>query len=151
MQIAVIGLDKQQAGDDLAGRMPLLQMGQRGNPIVRIVIGRQLAQPQHRPIVLRDGLDRTGRKVGDDRLAFHHEVELVHRLVMGAYIIEALCRAGMIVERDTRRNHVDKRGTLVLNRCLDQRHELSLVAGETARDKRGAQLQRHRDKVDRRV
>ena len=39
----------------------------------------------------------------------------------------------------------------MLDRRLDQRHELRLVAREAARDKRGAELQRHRDEIDRRV
>ena len=39
----------------------------------------------------------------------------------------------------------------MLQRRLDQRHQLRLVAGEAARDEGGAELQRHADQVDRLV
>ena len=70
---------------------------------------------------------------------------------MGADVIEALGRFRIVVKRDARRDHVDKSGAFVLDRRLDQRHQLGLVAREAARDIGGAQLQRHRDQVDRRV
>ncbi len=41
-----------------------------------------------------------------------------------------------------------KRRALVLDRALDQRHELGLVAGEGARHVGRAELQRHRHEVD---
>jgi len=37
----------------------------------------------------------------------------------------------------------------VLDRRLDQRHQLRLVAGEAARDVRSAELQGERDEIDR--
>ncbi len=42
-----------------------------------------------------------------------------------------------------------QRRALVLDRCLDQRHELLLVAGERARHEGRAELQRHRHQIDR--
>src|SRR5205823_14411740 len=80
-----------------------------------------------------------------------HEVELVDGVVMSADVIEALCRFRIIVERDAGRYDVDKGGALVLDRRLDQRHKLHFVAGKATRDKGGAELQCHRDEIDRRV
>src|SRR5437868_5218143 len=66
VQVAVIGLDKQEASDDLAGGMALLQIGQGRDPVAGIVIGRELAQPQDRAVMLDHGLDRAGRVIGGD-------------------------------------------------------------------------------------
>src|SRR5271168_1315318 len=70
---------------------------------------------------------------------------------MGADVIEALGGFRVVVERDTGRYHVDKGGALVLDRRLDQWHQLGLVAGEAAGDERGAELQGEGDQVDRRI
>ena len=67
MQIAGLGLDEEQAGDDLAGGVALLQIGHRRDAVVRVVVGRELAQAQHRAVVLHHGLDRAGRVIGGDR------------------------------------------------------------------------------------
>ena len=42
VQIAVILLDIKQAGDHFADSMALLQIGHRLDPVVRVVVGRQL-------------------------------------------------------------------------------------------------------------
>ena len=68
MQIAVILFDEQKPGDDLAGGVALLQVSHRRDPVVRVVVGRELAQPQYRAVVLDDGLDRAGRLTGCARL-----------------------------------------------------------------------------------
>ena len=70
---------------------------------------------------------------------------------MGADVIEALGRFRVVVEGDAGRDHVDEGGALVLDRRLDQRHQLRLVAGEAARDERGAELQGEGHQIDRRV
>src|SRR5437868_10238226 len=101
--------------------------------------------------MLHDRLERARRVIGGDRLARHHEVELVDGVVMSADIVEALCRFRIIVEGDAGRDDVDKGGTLVLDRRLDQRYQLRLVSGEAAGDERGAELQGEGDQVDRRV
>ena len=54
---------------DFASRVALLQIGQRRDPVVRVVIGREFAQPQHRAVMLDDGFDRAGRVIGGDRAA----------------------------------------------------------------------------------
>src|SRR5579884_1443603 len=38
VQVAMLGFDEQQAGHDLAGSVTLLQVGQRRNPVARVVI-----------------------------------------------------------------------------------------------------------------
>src|SRR5438874_1818769 len=58
VQIAMIGFDKQQSGDDLAGGMALLQIGQGRDAVVRVVIVRELAEPHGRAVVLHDRFDR---------------------------------------------------------------------------------------------
>ena len=70
---------------------------------------------------------------------------------MGPDIVEALGRFRVVVKGDARRDHVDEGGALVLDRRLDQRHQLRLVAGEAARDVRGAELQGEADQIDRRI
>jgi hypothetical protein len=57
----------------------------------------------------------------------------------------------MVVERHAGAHDVDERRAAVLDRRLDQRHELLLVAGEAAGDERRAQHQRELDEVDRLV
>ena len=118
---------------------------------MHVVIGVQLAQPQHRAVVLRHHLHRARRVVHGDRLAAGDHVEVVHRLVVLAHEVEALGGAFVVVERDAGGDAVDERGAFVLDRRLDQRHELRLVAGEAARHERRAELQRHADQVDRLV
>ena len=101
--------------------------------------------------MLHDGFDGSGCVIGDDLVAADNHVEPVHCFVMGADVIEALGRFRVVVEGDAGRDDVDKGGTLVLDRRLDQRHQLRLVAGEAAGDERGAELQGEGDQVDRRV
>ena len=69
VQVVRLGIDIEQAGDDLARGLALLQIGHRRDAVVRIVVGRELAQAQHRAVVLGHLLDRAGRVVGGDRLA----------------------------------------------------------------------------------
>jgi hypothetical protein len=57
----------------------------------------------------------------------------------------------MVVERDARRHDVDERDPLVLDCGLDQRNELSLVAGKPARDERRAENERELHQIDRLV
>ena len=54
----------------------------------------------------------------------------------------------MIVEGDAGRDAVDEGGALMLDRSLDQRHQLLLIAGEAARHEGRAELERHGDEVD---
>jgi hypothetical protein len=67
---------------------------------------------------------------------------------MLAHIVEALGRAGVIVEGDAGRDHVEEGGALVLDGRLDQRRQLRLVAGERAGDEGRADLERDGDEVD---
>src|SRR5208282_484341 len=151
VHVAGIGLDKQQPGDDLAQRVALLQVGERRDPVARIVIDGELPEPQYRAVVLHDGLNRPRRVIGGDLVAADDHVEHIDRFVMGADIVEALGRFRVVVEGDARRNHVDEGGPVVLDRRLDQWHQLHLVAGEAARHERGAELQSKGDQIDRRV
>ena len=127
--------------------MPLQEV-HGAEPIVRIVIGGDLLEHELRAVVLLDDLDRA-RFVGDrDRRPAGDEIEPVHRLIVLSHIIETLGRPHMVVERDARRDDVDEGGAFVLDRGLDHRHHLFLVAGERAGDKGGAELQRECDEVD---
>ena len=148
VQVARLRIDIQQAGDDLAGVVPLLHVGQRRDAVVHVVLRLQLPQLQHRAVVLRHHLHRARRVIdGDLRSAVDH-VEVVQRLVVVAHEVEALGAAFVVVERDAGRDAVDEGGALVLDRGLDQRHQLRLVAGEAARHEGGAELQGHADEVD---
>ena len=129
----------------------LLQIGHRGDPVVHVVVVGQLAQPQHRAVVLLHHLHRAGGVLDRDLLAAGDHVEVVHRQIVLAHIVEAGVRAFVVVERDAGRDAIDEGGALVFQRRLDQRDELVLVAGEAARDECGAELQRHADQVDRLV
>src|ERR1700736_6152824 len=151
VHVAGIGLDKQQSGDDLARRVALLQIGQRRDPVIGILIKSELPQPQCRAVVLDDGLDRARRVIGGDLVAADYDIEPVDRLVVSPDIVEALGRFRVVVEGHTGRDNVNEGGSPVLDGTLDQRHQLRLVAGEAARDERGAELQGQRDEVDRRV
>jgi len=66
VHVAGIGLDKQEPGDDLAQRVALLQVGQRGNPVIGVVIDGELSEPQHRAVVLDHGFNRPRRVIGGD-------------------------------------------------------------------------------------
>ena len=149
MQVFRLGIDVEQAGDDLAdGGVPLQEV-HGVEAVVRIIIGGDLLEHEFRAVMLLDDLDRA-RFVGDrDRRAAGDEIEPVHRLVVLAHIVEALGRPRVIVEGDAGRDHVDEGRALVLDRGPDQRHQLLLVAGKRARHERRAELQRHRHDIDR--
>jgi hypothetical protein len=66
-----------------------------------------------------------------------------------AHVIVALGRTHVVVEGDAGAHDVDQRRTLMLDRCLDQRNELFLVARKAARDERRAQCQRDHGEIDR--
>src|SRR5208283_3717020 len=85
------------------------------------------------------------------RLPTDDDVKRVDRDVVLPHVVEALRRTGVVVECDAGRNDVDKRRAAMLKSRLDQRHELSLVAGKAAGDERGAELDRHADEIDRLV
>ena len=53
---------------------------------------------------------------------------------MFAHIVIALGAAAMVVKRDARANDVDKGGTTMPNRTLDERHQLFFVARKAAAD-----------------
>ena len=108
----------------------------------------ELAQRQPRAVVLLDHLHRARRVVHGDRRAPGDDVQAVHGFVVLAHVVEALGRADVIVEGDAGADDVDEGRTLVLDRGLDQRHELGLVAGEAARHEGRAELQRDHDEVD---
>ncbi len=101
--------------------------------------------------MLLDDLDCARMLVERDRLAPDHHVEIVHRLVMRAHIVEALGRVRMVVEGDAGADHVDEGRAPMLDRRLDQGHELLLVAREGAGDEGRPEQDRDRDEVDRRV
>jgi len=77
VQILGVGLDVEQAGDDLSlGRM-LLEKTQRRGAVVDLVIGGDLAQRQLGSVMLLDDLDRAGLVFDLDRHAARNEVEPV--------------------------------------------------------------------------
>ncbi|MBA7716506.1 hypothetical protein ES703_125579 [subsurface metagenome] len=149
MQVFRLGVDVQQPGHDLALGRVLLQEVLRAEAIMRIVIGIELAQRQPCAVVLLHHLHGAGRVVHADRVAADQHVEPVHRVIMLAHIIEALGRAGVVVEGDAGADHVDEGRALVTDGGRDQRHQLRLVAGEAARHEGRAELQRDRDEIDR--
>jgi hypothetical protein len=105
VQVLGFGIDVEQPGDDLPlGGVVLLQEVHRREPVVRVVIGVELAQRERRAVVLLDQFDRARRVIDRDRLAAGDDVEPVHRLVVLAHVIEALGRAGVVVERDAGRD-----------------------------------------------
>ena len=76
-----------------------------------------LAQAQDGAVVLRHQFDRAGRVVDGDLLALGDEVDPVHRLVVLAHVVEALGRAGVVVEGDAGADDVDEGGALVGDRA----------------------------------
>jgi hypothetical protein len=60
------------------------------------------------------------------------------------HVIEALGRASAVVEA----NDVDKRRALVLERRLNERLKLRLIAGEAAPNKRGAEPDRRANQIN---
>jgi len=105
----------------------------------------QLAQADERTVVLADVGDLAFTVIGSDLFTRWPEVEAVDGFVVFADVVVALRAASVVVERDTRRNHVDHRGSLVRQCRLDQRNELRLVAGKTATDESGAHYQCQHD------
>ena len=148
MQVGRFLLHIEQASDDLPFRGMMLQKAKSRRSVMNVVIGAKLAQRDFRAVMLLDHLDGAGLVFDFDRHAAGHEVEAVHRLVMLAHEVEALGRAGVIVERHAGADDVDKGRASVLDRRRDDRHQLMLVAGERARHETGAELQGQRRKVD---
>ncbi len=151
MHLLSVRLDVEQAGDDLALGLALLQIGQGVRPVGRVVVGRDFAQAQHRAVVLGHQLHRAGLVIDGDGRPGLDDVQPVHRLVVLAHIVEALGRAGVIVEGHAGADHIQEGRALVQQGRLDQRRELSLVAGEAAGHEGGAELQGQAHEVDRRV
>ena len=88
---------------------------------------------------------------GADLAARRNEVDPAHGLVVLAHVVVTLGAAGMVVESDTRADDVDESGATMADRAFNQRHQLLLVAGKTARHEGCAQLERHRYQVNRAV
>ncbi len=148
MQVARLGGEVQKARDDLADRVARLHVGHGGDAVGGVEIGLDLAEQDRRAVVLADFLHGARLVLGRDLLVHRDDVEVVHGLVVLAHVVVALGRALVVVERDAGRDHVEEGRALVRERALDERHELLLVAGEAARDVRGAELQRHEHEVD---
>ena len=70
---------------------------------------------------------------------------------MLTHIVVALGAAGVIVEGHAGANDIQKRRTAVAHCRLDERHQLRLVARETATHKGGTELQRHANQINRAV
>src|SRR4029079_17866421 len=97
---------------------------------------------QHATIMLGDVDEFASGVIDDDFRAYIDEIELVRCFIVLAHIFVALRAARMIVERDARADDIEERSAAMLDCRFDQRQELRLVAGETARDERRAELQR---------
>src|SRR5262249_48161645 len=121
--------------------MPLLQVRHGRDAIVRVILCGQFAQAEPSAIVLYNFLDRSGRIVHGDLIPFRDDIEPVYSLVVVAHIVEALGRTLVVVKGNTGRNAVDEGGPMMLNRSLDYRHQLRLVAGEAAGNEAGPELQ----------
>ncbi len=117
--------------------------------IAGIVVLGDLAQA-HPAAVVHHHVPHAPRVVvGGNRRCRRNEIGLHDLHVVLARIGVALGRAFVIVERHARRDHVDEREAAVRQAGLQDRHELRLVAGEAARDERGAKRQRQQAAVDR--
>src|SRR6185437_11856407 len=66
MQVARLRVDVEQPGDDLSLGIARLHVGHRGDAVGSVVAFLELAQAQHRAVVLAHFLDGTGRIVGRD-------------------------------------------------------------------------------------
>ncbi len=108
VQVFRLRLDKQQPGDDLALGRVLLQEAERRGAVLHVVIGRELAQRDLGAVMLLDDLDGARFILDLDRHPRRDHVEPVHRLVVLAHEVEALGRAGMVVERHAGRDDVDE-------------------------------------------
>src|SRR5437764_1214531 len=82
MQVVGIAVDVEEPGDDLALRRVMQQEAHRGELVVNIVFGIELAQRDLRTVVLLDDLHRPRLIIDLDRFAPGDEVEPVHRLVV---------------------------------------------------------------------
>lgn len=102
MQIFRLWIHVKQAGDDFTFRVVLLHETHGRDAISRVVVGSELAEAQQRAVVLNDLLQRPGSVFCGDRLAWHHHVQLVHGLIVLAYVVIAFSRAVMIVEGHAR-------------------------------------------------
>src|SRR5258708_10476367 len=86
MQIFRIRIKVQYAGYDFTGDLALLQKIHRGDTVVDVVFGGELAQFQHRSVVLRDFLAFAWRIVRRDRLPPQHYVVLSCRFASLSYL-----------------------------------------------------------------
>jgi hypothetical protein len=62
VQVVRIGGDVEQAGDDFADRLSLVQVVHRGDPVVDVELGVPGAQAQHAAVVLQHVRHRPGWK-----------------------------------------------------------------------------------------
>src|SRR5215217_5656462 len=127
VQVLGLRIHIEKPCNDLAGGLGLLQVVQRRLALSWVEIRSEFSQLQHGPIMLLNELNGTGGLIESDRLAPDHHVEVVQGLIMLPHIIEALSRARVVVKGDARADYVKERGALMLDRRLDERHELRFV------------------------
>ena len=151
MQVFGLGVHIQQAGHDLALRLALLDVIHRMQTVGRFVFGAELAQHEHRAVVLDHAAHRAGRMADLDLVARQDDVEPVHGFVVFAHIVVAARRAGVVVEGHARADDIDEGRAVMMQSAFDERNQLLFVARETAPDIGRAELQRERHEVDRAV
>src|SRR5262245_42449749 len=100
VQVFGLLLDIKQAGDDLPLGSVVLQEAEGRGAVVHIVVRGELAQRKARAVMLFDDLDRSGLLLYLDRHAARDEIETVDGFIVLPHEIEALGRAGMVVEGD---------------------------------------------------
>ena len=120
------------------------------NPVGRVIVFLQLAQSEVGAIVHGD-VDRRSRIVLHVNLfEVRHETHFLQSLFVILHVFVGLGRALVIVEGNTRRDHVEHHRAVVRDGGLQHGTQLSLVAGEGAANKRCTQLNGQRAGVNRR-
>ena len=107
---------------------------------VGVVLRVQLAQPQHRAVVVGDLHHSTFLVLRRDLRARLDEVDAVDGLVVLAHIVVAARAAGMVVEGHAGADDIDESRALVRDGGPQQWHQLLFVPRESARDEEVAPM-----------
>ncbi len=146
-----LGVDVDQAGEELVVALALVQEPQRGDAVGDVVLlVPQRLERDPRAVVELDAGRLAGLLLDLDLGQPRDEADLVQRLLVLLGPFPALGRAVEVVEGDARADDVEDRGPLVLQGRLQERDHLLLVAGERAGHERRPADDRLEAEVERR-
>ena len=108
MQVVRPFFHEQQAGQNFALGVPLVQLVHGPVAVGGVVVQLELAQQQSRAVVLQHAADTAGLVFRGDLAARLNDFHAIHRFVVLANVVVALGGARVVVESDARADDIDE-------------------------------------------